>query len=907
MNGKSRRDGLREAIAREEDALEKLKKEQQAVEKTLADLRLLLEWLEREPELGNAPAPPSMADGWLVAETPATEWAMKPTRVQAEPVQVEGWWMPAKAEASGDLRPPEWNSQGRLAPLPQLNSTAVTATWEGERAGASRSLACPIGRAGPEEKVRLFRELFRGREDVYPKLWVSDRTGKKGYAPVCANEWKPGVCEKPQVKCGKCKSRELMPVTDRVIEDHLRGKHVVGVYPLLADETCWFLAADFDKSSWREDVAAFREICREAGVPAEVERSRSGNGAHVWIFFTAAVAASSARRMGCHLLTRAMERRHQVGLDSYDRLFPNQDTMPKGGFGNLIALPLQHGPRQVGNTVFLDEQLEPYGDQWGALAAVRRMTPAEVEKIAEEAARRGQVIGVRLAVEEDSTPWERQPSRRPRAVSVQEPLPPRVRAVMCQRLFVEKARLPPAVLNQIKRLAAFQNPAFYEKQGMRLSTVGTPRVIQCAEEEAEHLALPRGCQEDLEGLLRAYGSELEMRDERQRGAATSFRFQGELTAVQREAVHALIEHEIGVFVAPPGTGKTVVGTYLVAERGCSTLVLVHRRPLMDQWVEQLGLFLGLEPDEIGKIGSGKSKPTGVIDVAMIQSLGRKGEVADLVGAYGQVIVDECHHVPAVSFERVMGEVKARFVTGLTATPVRRDGHQPISEMQLGPIRFVVDRNREGAARQFEHRLVVRETEFTAAGLGDEGSIQDLYSTLVRDEGRNRMILEDVKEAVREGRSPILLTERTEHLEYFEERLRAAVLHVIVLRGGMTDRERRSVMERLAAIPEGEERVLLATGRYIGEGFDDSRLDTLFLAMPVSWKGTLVQYAGRLHRLHPGKREVRIFDYVDGRVPMLTRMFEKRLRGYRAIGYAKEKAPSGLGASDGTEASAEDGE
>jgi len=427
---------------------------------------------------------------------------------------------------------------------------------------------------------------------------------------------------------------------------------------------------------------------------------------------------------------------------------------------------------------------------------------------------------------------------------------------------------------------------------MRLSTAMTPRVISCAQDHPQHVALPRGCKPELEELLGRLGIALDVADERASGESLEVRFQGTLTGVQAQAVRALLAHDIGVFVAPPGVGKTVIGTYLVAARACSTLILVHRRPLLDQWLAQLAVFLGLEPNEVGQIGAGKRKPTGRVDVAMMQSLVRKEAVADLVAGYGQVIVDECHHLPAVSFERVLGEVKARYVVGLTATPQRRDGHHPITQMQLGPVRFVVDAKTQVAARPFAHRLIVRETRFRPLVTAADAKIQELYAALARDEMRNQMILDDVIQALEAGRSPILLTERRDHLEFFVRRLEHAARHVVVLRGGMGVKAHRAVRAQLEGIPRNEERLLLATGRYIGEGFDDARLDTLFLALPVSWKGTLTQYTGRLHRLHPDKREVQIFDYVDREVPMLLRMFEKRLRGYRAIGYARGEAPLG---------------
>jgi len=750
----------------------------------------------------------------------------------------------------------------------------------------------------PTEKVRLFRQFFRGRDDLYPTRFVRKKTGEPGYAPACSNKFVEGVCQLPKVKCGDCTNQAFRRVDDAAVLGHLRGKHVMGVYAMLPDETCWFLAVDFDKSTWKEDARAFAETARRLGLPALVERSRSGNGAHVWFFFSEPVPAAIARKMGCHVITETMASRHELSMESYDRLFPSQDTMPRGGFGNLIALPLQHGPRQAGNSVFLDEAFNAYPDeqQWSILASAQRIAGSTVERIAADATRKGTIVGVRIAEAsddaEDAAPWTRPPSGTPRMRRIAGPMPARMSAVLAQRLFVAKEGVPSPLLNQIKRLAAFQNPEFYKKQSMRLSTATTPRVIACAEDLPKHVALPRGCKVDLEELLRVHGVALDVVDERVTGMPLDARFHGTLTAVQDAAARALLAHDTGVFVAPPGVGKTVIGTYLVASRACSTLILVHRKPLLDQWLAQLALFLGLDRKGIGLIAGAKRSPTGRLDVAMIQSLVRKDSVADLVAGYGQVIVDECHHLPAVQFERVLREVKARYVVGLTATPQRRDGHHPITGMQLGPVRFNVDAKSQAAARPFEHRLLVRETAFRTAGQDGNVVIQDLYAALARDEARNAMILNDVIRALEEGRSPILLTERKDHLEFFANRLAGVARNLVVLQGGLGAKADRAARAQLDAIPPNEERLLLATGRYIGEGFDDARLDTLFLALPVSWKGTLVQYTGRLHRLHPGKREVRIFDYVDREVPMLLRMFEKRLRGYRAIGYARGEAPLG---------------
>jgi superfamily II DNA or RNA helicase len=539
--------------------------------------------------------------------------------------------------------------------------------------------------------------------------------------------------------------------------------------------------------------------------------------------------------------------------------------------------------------VFVDETWTPHTDQWAFLASVRRISPSEVEALAREAHEKGKVIGIRpgeLRGDEDScTPWMRSPARRRYEPIITGPLPDRVRCVLSQRLFVDTAGLPSPLINQIKRLAAFQNPEFYKKQAMRLSTALTPRVISCAEDHPRHVGLPRGCAADLQELLTGLGVALDVDDERTDGEDLDLHFHGKLSRIQEQAVQALVEHDIGVFVAPPGSGKTVVGANLVARRGRGTLVLVHRTQLLEQWITQLSIFLNLEPKEIGQVGGGKRRLNGSLDVAMIQSLARHEELSDLMAEYGHVIVDECHHVPAVSFERVLREVKARYITGLTATPRRRDGHDPILRLQLGPVRFTIDPRNQAVARPFEHKLIVRETEFRLAGDAADARIQEIYHQLALHEPRNRLILDDVIQSLEERRSPILLTERRDHLEFFADRLRGLARNLIILHGGMRSRDRRRAVEQLTSIPEAEERIVLATGRFIGEGFDDARLDTLFLAMPVSWKGTLVQYAGRLHRRHHAKTEVRMMDYADRNVPMLSKMFEKRMKGYRARGYA----------------------
>jgi len=758
-------------------------------------------------------------------------------------------------------------------------------------------------------KIALFRSLFRGREDVFPRRWENPKTGKAGYAPMCRNEWVRGVCGKPQVKCGECPNQAFVPAGDDVIRSHLAGKSVgnsadfiVGVYPMLPDETCWFLAADFDKKSWMQDVAAFRDTARTKGVPVAIERSRSGNGAHAWIFFAEPVSAVEARRLGALLVTATMNRSPDIGFESYDRFFPSQDTMPAGGFGNLIALPLQNRPRENGNSVFVDDDFRPHADQWAYLSTIGRLSCGELMSTVAEAAATGQIIGVRLpSTEADDEPWAALPSRRGKEPSIEGDLPASVAVVLGNQVYVDRTKLPPVLVNRVARLAAFQNPEFYAAQAMRLSTFGKPRIISCAELFSKHVALPRGCFDDLSGLLDGAGIAAELRDERQQGRPIGTRFLGDLTPEQEDAAAALLPHETGVLAATTAFGKTVIAAKMIAARDRNTLVLVHRRQLLDQWVARLQAFLDIPADKLGVIHGGKRKPTGHVDVALMQSLIRKGVVSDLVADYGHVIVDECHHLSAVGFEAIAREAKARYVLGLSATVTRKDGRHPIIFMQCGPIRHRVDAKKQAAARPFDHKVVFRRTEFRLARSGpdEKPAIQALYAKLAQDPERNDLIFGDILSALEAGRSPVVITERRDHLDALAGRLSKFAKNVVVFRGGMSARQLRAATESLAAVPAGEERVLVATGRYLGEGFDDARLDTLFLTMPVSWRGILAQYAGRLHRLYAAKRDVVVYDYVDGNEPMLARMAVKREAGYRSLGYrAVDSAELDLGPSSG---------
>jgi superfamily II DNA or RNA helicase len=704
---------------------------------------------------------------------------------------------------------------------------------------------------------------------------------------VCGNEWVRGVCGKPQVKCGECPSQAFKPVTDEIIRAHLQGGFTAGVYPMLPGETCWFLAADFDKKSWMADVAAFRDAAHAEGVPVAIERSRSGNGAHAWIFFAEPVHAAEARRLGALLITTAMDRSPDMGFDSYDRFFPSQDTMPAGGFGNLIALPLQAKPRESGNSVFVDDDFLPFADQWAYLSSIRRMPTKDVSALVTSASDQGRILRVRIPLTDDEDePWAAPPSRKRSEPAIDGPLPDTIELVLGNCVYIDRTSLPPALVSRLIRIAAFQNPEFYAAQAMRLPTFGKPRIISCVELFAKHVALPRGCLDDVRAELDGLGIKASLRDERQYGSSIGVTFCGELRPEQRQATEALLKHETGVLAATTAFGKTVIAANMIAARGCNTLVLVHRRQLLDQWVARLSAFLDVPAGAIGVVHGGKKKPTGIIDIALMQSLVRQGEVSDLVANYGHLVADECHHLSAVSFEAIAREAKARYVLGLSATVARKDGHHPIIFMQCGPARYRVDAKQQAAERPFEHKVAFRQTQFRAARSmpGEQVAIQELYAQLAADEARNDLIFEDVLAALEAGRSPVVITERKDHLTKLADRLSKFAKNVVILRGGMGARELRATAAALSAIPESEERLLIATGRYLGEGFDDARLDTLFLTVPISWRGTLAQYAGRLHRLHATKKEVIVFDYVDANEPLLAKIAGKREAGYRALGY-----------------------
>ena len=668
--------------------------------------------------------------------------------------------------------------------------------------------------------------------------------------------------------------------------------------PCLRDETCCFLAVDLDKPAWPAHARSFVEASRHLGIPVALERTRGGRSGRIWFFFTAAIPASLARQLGSFALTETTKRCPEIGLDSYDRFFPDQGTLPLGGFGSLVDLPLQKRPRQSGSSIFVDDGLVPFEDQWAFLSQIPRIDRSQAERVVQIAQSSGRLIGVTSALgaaEDDPSRPARPPSRRRPQLSC-GPLPGTVDLHLSNEVLIEKSDLPPAFLDRLIRVAAFPNPEFEKLQAMRLRASSKPRIICCARDYPHHIGLPRGCLDEVVELLAELNVTPIIRDERFPGRRLDASFRGVLLPDQQIAAETMLAHDTGVLAATTAFGKTVIGAWLIAERRVNTLVLVHRRQLQEQWIERLSAFLSLPARAIGRSGGGTRKPTGSVDVALIQSLVRRGAVSEMVRHYGQMIVDECHHLSALTFEQVARASRARFVAGLSATITRKDGHHPVILMQCGPVRHRVDARAQSAARPFEHNAIIRPTGFSPVRAVDPDArvqFHDLYNDLIADADRNGLITGDVVQAVRDGRSPIVLTERNDHLDELAGRLSPEVRHLVVLRGGMSKAERDRTNRSLTAIPPHEDRVLLATGRYIGEGFDDSRLDTLFLTLPVSWHGTIAQYVGRLHRLHEGKREVRVYDYADLNVTMLSRMFDRRCRGYEAVGYALQLPASAV--------------
>ena len=803
----------------------------------------------------------------------------------------------------------------RIAYLESLLS-AHNISFDAPDVPSSQSIIVPISVVISPTHARFFYSLFHGRSDVYAKRAVM-KNGKAGYFPVCENLWRYGVCPKAdrqKVKCASCPNRSWASLNQRALMAHLTGEKsdgsdVIGIYPLLPDDTCRFLVFDFDdhESSpgmvWQEDVDALRQICSQNSVPCYVERSRSGSGAHVWLFFDAPIPAELARRFGSALLTKGAESVNLKDFKTYDRMLPAQEHLPEGGLGNLIALPLQGQALRQGNSAFVDESWNAYPDQWEYLKSVHRISKEFIEGKTALWSADGELgtLSKTEDIEDTKKPWKKS-SQAFHSGDAGQPLS----ITLANGIYIDTAGLKPRLQNALRRLAAYSNPEFYKKKALGFSTRNIPRIVFCGEDVGSYIHLPRGCAEKLTAQLDSVGISYTVSDERQTGREIKVDFKGTLYSRQADAAAKILEHDIGVLCAATAFGKTAVGAYLIAQRKVNTLVLVHNSEIMKNWVEDFEKFLQIDEDlpeyitpkgrrkkrksVIGTLSGGRNTLGGILDVAMITSLGQGDDVNPLIKNYGMVIMDECHHAGAAIAEDVLNAVNAKYVYGLTATPKRDDGQEQKIFMQFGPIRYRYTAKDRAVAQNVRHFVYPRFTRLFAPN-ANKLSYNQARHAVVGSAVRNELILTDVVSCLQAGRTPLVLTKEKEHAAFLYAQLKPKADHTFLLQGGGSARQKEDLRAEMRAVPPNESVVLVAIGQYIGEGFNFPRLDTMMLTMPISWQGNVEQYAGRLHRDYEGKRDVIIYDYVDAHIRVLESMYYKRLCTYRRIGYEILAAPN----------------
>lgn len=774
-----------------------------------------------------------------------------------------------------------------LKELTDLRKTAEKTSAENPLRGLPASLS-PL--TSSEERLALFQRLFCCRTDVFPKLWQNSKTGTKGYSPACKNEWARGVCLKPKVKCADCAKRTFIPLDETIIRNHLEGTITIGTYTIRLDDTCIFLAADFDEERWMDDIRAYQLAAKELGIEVYIERSRSGNGGHAWIFFAESVQARDARLLGTHILSRAMSNRISLSMKSYDRFFPCQDTIPSKGFGNLIALPLQRVPRRNGNSVFVNESFEPYDDQWKFLGSVRLLSLLDLQELLQSFSVQSEAVKINQSETDnaESIQAERALEKSGQISGIYKGT---IQLIYSRNIQIDISGLPSRLIAALKNLATFSNLEFFEAQRMRRSTWDIPRYICCAELEGTRICLPRGLLNPCKSLLTDAGALVNVIDKRKTCyAQIPFSFFGELKLEQMKGFDALLSSGSGVLVAPPGSGKTVIGCALIGERKLPTLILVHRKQLADQWKSQLVNFLGMRLRDVGLFATNLNQRKGIVDIGMIQTISKLANHDDTISDYGMVIVDECHHIPAPSFELVLKSISALHFIGLTATPYRKDGLQSIIHMQCGPTVFTMSENQ--GQTEITRKAIIRETSFRMPVDSPlQAPIHEVWSNLIKDDGRNRQLANDVAMALKDGRFPLVLSDRKDHLDLLLTEIQNTCIHVgveskgFILTSDIGKKERKRILLEISDTRE-KKRIpyLLSTGSLIGEGFDLPALSTLILAMPISFKGRLIQYTGRLHRESQDKSEALVYDYVDVNLGLGISMFRKRLTAYKKLGY-----------------------
>jgi superfamily II DNA or RNA helicase len=766
------------------------------------------------------------------------------------------------------------------------------------------------------EQAIQFYSYFRGRKDVYVK-----RNAKKGYYTQCNNFWITGVCPKKSgenVKCQNCPARDYKELKIPIILEHLKGtkedcSDVIGLYPLFPDGTCWFLVFDFDNhdeeaapsKDWEQEVDALRKICLSVGIDALVERSRSGRGAHVWIFFCEAIQATKVRRFGEALLAKGAESVSLKSFRYYDRMMPMQDSLPEGKLGNLIALPLQGQALRKGNSTFVDEYWRPYRDQWNKLLHTRKLSEAEVDVYVKSWCPEDNTMQMfqsdKVDEKEESNLLlfgiNSKPSVR---YFKNEDATGTVKIILADGIYIDKRNLKPRLQNTIRRLAAYSNPQFFQNLALGFSTRETPRIVYDGYDEGNYIVLPRGCFEELKRDLTDAEIPYDIVDKRQAGRAIDVSFNGGLYPEQKVAADRLLSYDMGMLAAATAFGKTVVGANLIGRRKVNTLVLVHTVEIMNNWVRDLNQFLTINEElptyttpkgrvkqrdsVIGTFSSQKRATTGIIDIAMIGSLGKDDDINPMVRDYGMIIVDECHHAAAATFENVLRASAAKYVYGMSATVKRGDKQERKLLMQLGPIRYRYTAKERAIKQGIGHYVYPRFTRMIDLSPSDDRHISELYRLIVDNEQRNMQIVADAVDCVKKGRTPVVMTKYREHAEMLYALLQGMADHVFLLQGGKSMKARAELREKMSDVSRDESMIMVATGQYIGEGFNYPRLDTMLLAMPISFEGNVEQYAGRLNRDYEGKKDVIIFDYIDQHIPVLERMYHRRLRTYKKIGF-----------------------
>lgn len=731
-----------------------------------------------------------------------------------------------------------------------------------------------------EEKVKIFMNYFKGRDDVYPYLSIDKNNPNiKYYIPACANEWKNGVCNKTMgKKCRNCQYRENKPLSKDIIYKHMYENNPIGIYPLLENDTCYFLSLDFDNKNTnndiKSDVLAFANICDKYEIPIAIERSRSGKGIHIWIFFNKNIKAITARKLGSLLLSKTMEISN-LSISSFDRMFPNQDTLPKGGYGNLIALPFQNEPSKYGNTLFVDRNFIQIKNQIQYLNKIRKLTETEVFEKIEILSNETIDIGHEIIdMKKEVITKSRNDIEYPKSIKV----------TLNDMVYIDKANLNSIVKNSFRRLATFANPEFYQKQKLGMSVYNIPMVIDCSKEDDKYLKLPRGTYEYLESLCKTNNIKIVKTDKRFKGKKINAVFNGKLRDEQHKALDSLLKYDNGILCAPTGFGKTVIGCKMIEERNVNTLILVNKIQLLNQWKDRIKEFLTVA--EVGEISSKKKNITNIIDVASIKSLWNNGDVLDIAKNYGMIIIDECHHTAAYTFEQAINTGNAKYVYGISATPERENGHTPIIKMQCGDIRYKVDSLKFNKELNIPMKVIVKKSHlnFTDPNINNY-ELNEINDLIAKDILRSENIIDDIKKEYKNGKNILVLTERLKLMNYIYDKLSSYTNNIFKYYGGIGKKVLKNYQNYTNQINEnGENKIIVATGSYIGEGFDDSKLDVLFLTMPISGQTRVTQYAGRLHRKDDNKKEILIYDYVDDNFVKTRNMFLKRKKTYEKLGY-----------------------